>query len=262
MSIITLTTDWNKNDYYVGAIKGNILKRCHDISIIDISHDIQPFNIAQGAFVLRNSYHFFPANTIHIIGINNVDNADHDYLLVHAEQHYFIGVDNGVFSLIFNNIKPENILKLPNPKENKGVTFPSLSIFSEAACKIVEGESLASVGEQTDCFKERVPIRPIADESGITGNIIYIDSYKNVITNITEKFFTESLNKKSFEILVQSNHYRIKKISRHYSESPVGELVAVFNSLGLLEIAINCGNAADLLNLDINSKVRIRFIDK
>lgn len=262
MSIITLTTDWNKNDYYVGAIKGMIMKRCRDITIIDISHNIQPFNIAQGAFVLRNSYHFFPDNTIHIIGINNVDNAEHDYLLVYANKHYFIGADNGIFSLIFNNIKPERIAKLTKPKDNKGITFPSLSIFSEAACKVIEGADPASVGENTDHFKERIPIRPIADDSGITGNIIYIDSYKNVITNISENFFNESLKTKTFEILVQSNHYRIKKISRHYAEAPVGELVAVFNSLGLLEIAINCGNAADLLNLDINSKVRIRFIDK
>lgn len=258
MSIITLTTDWKKNDYYTGAIKGAILSQCPTARIMDISHQVDPFNTAQGAFILRNCYHFYPDDTIHIISINSTQTKNQENLLIYTAGQYFIGPDNGMFSLIFGNNKEMNIYRLNSFEESAG-TFPALYLFADAACKLINGTEPKHIGTASEEYNKQTPLRPTIDESGITGSVVYIDSYKNAITNISQTFFEQHQQQRPFEILIQSNHYRIKNISKYYGEVPVGELVALFNSAGLLEIAINSGNAADLLNLNTNSSIRIRF---
>jgi hypothetical protein len=261
MSIITLTTDWNRNDFYVGALKGALLQKCHNGQIVDISHQIQPFNIAQSAFVLRNSYSFFPKGSIHIIGVSTDLALFERYLAVKAHGHYFIGADNGVFGLILQN-DIEKAVEIDLTENEKPGTFPELYIFAEATAHIFKKHELAKLGKPAEDVKKQIPLRATVDEAGITGGVIYIDSYKNAITNISKHFFEEAIGDKRYEILVQSNHYKIRGVSSNYGDVPVGELVAVFNSVDLLEIAINNGNAAELLNLTTNSNVRIRFIDK
>jgi S-adenosylmethionine hydrolase len=106
---------------------------------------------------------------------------------------------------------------------------------------------------------KQVPMLPTIDESVINGSVIYIDSYKNAFTNINRELFDQIGKGRPFDIFVQSNHNRINRLNKRYGESSLGEMLALFNSIGLLEIAINGGNAADLLNLSINSSVRIKF---
>ena len=101
MPIITLTTDWNKDDYYVGAAKGAIYSNCIDATIVDITHQIKPFNIFQAAFILKNSYRFYPSGTVHIIGVKTEIYADQKYIAAEFEGQYFLGTDNGIFSLLF-----------------------------------------------------------------------------------------------------------------------------------------------------------------
>ena len=113
--------------------------------------------------------------------------------------------------------------------------------------------------EKKEEFNKRVPLRPTIDESVIIGSVVYIDSYSNAITNITADLFYRIGNKRKFQIFVQSNTNRINKISKNYNENPEGELLALFNSLNLLEVAMNGGNAAEILALDTDSTVRVRF---
>ncbi len=256
MSIITLTTDWNKDDYYAGAVKGTILSNCPDVTVIDITHQIKPFNIYQAAFILKNTYKYYPSESVHIIGVKTEPFADHNYLIAEFDNQYFLGTDNGVFSLLF---KDDDTVKYFSLKDYEQSSFPTLNVFAAVACSLVQGEKPESIGTEAEAINRRVPLRATIEENILTGSVVYIDSFQNAITNISKDLFDRIGNGKPFKIYVQSNHYVISKINKAYQETTVGEILAIFNSLNLLEIAINGGNAAELLNLDTNSSIRIKF---
>jgi len=256
MPIITLTTDWNKNDFYVGAIKGSIYSNCIDAKVVDITHGIKPFNIYQAAFILRNCYKFYPKGSVHIIGVKTESYKNQKYLAAEFEGQYFLGTDNGIFSLLFKDDAPVKFIELVGYEHS---SFPVLDVFSKVACKLIKQEQFESLGTEHTKITRRVPLRATIDESVITGSIVYIDSFQNAITNVSTGLFNRIGNGRSFKIYVQSNRYVISKINKAYQETSVGELLAIFNSLNLLEIAINGGNAAELLNLDTSSSIRIKF---
>ncbi len=259
MTIVTLTTDWNANDYYVGAIKGKILSQSTQAQVVDISHQVPPFNITQAAFILRNCFYNFPRGSVHIIGVNTEGGKDVPFLLVEYQNHYFIGTDNGIFGLLFSE-PPSRIIELKSP--NKLHSFSSFSVFSEAAARLANGDKPDALGKVVKKYQERIPLRAAIDKSVITGSVIYIDSFRNAITNITKELFDRIGENRPFEIYVQSNHYMITRLNNYYHETAPGEILAIFNSVGLLEIAINKGNAADLLNLTTNSSIRVKFKEK
>lgn len=256
MSIITLTTDWSKDDYYLGAIKGAIYNNCIDVTIVDITHQVKSFNIYQAAFILKNTYKFYPKGTVHIIGVKTEIFGNQKYLAAEFEGQYFLGTDNGIFSLIFKDTDQVKIISVEGYGES---SFPVLDVYTQVACKLIQGIEFDSLGIEAKEINRRVPLRATIDESVISGSIVYIDSFQNAITNVSYDLFNRIGNGRAFKIFVQSNHYVISKINRTYQETSVGELLAIFNSLNLLEIAINGGNAAELLNLDTNSSIRIKF---
>jgi S-adenosylmethionine hydrolase len=256
MPIITLTTDWNSNDYYLGALKGKILSQCPDAVIVDICHQIQPFNIHQASFIIRNSFPNFPEGTIHMIGVNTEGGPDSPFLIIKYENHYFIGTDNGIFGLLFS-AEPEMIISIKTKEKIPG--FSGISLLTDAACRLYKGVQPESLGTSVKSFKKRIPTRAAIDESVINGSVIYIDSYKNAITNISRELFERVGKNRPFEIFVRSNHYKIDRINNFYHETSPGEILAIFNSIGLLEIAMNMGNVAELLDLSVNSSVRVKF---
>jgi S-adenosylmethionine hydrolase len=260
MPVITLTSDWNQNDYYLAAVKGRILQKDENIRIIDINHNIRSFNSVQAAFILRNSYPHFPKGSIHLNFVNAERINNQQFIAIKAHDHYFIGVDNGTFSLVING-PADQIVRLKALEEDEYTSFPGLFTFTSAACELAKNQDLRKIGEEVKEMEERIPLRATIDENSITGTVIYTDSYGNVITNIKKELFERITKAHSFEIYVQSKHYVINKIYQNYSSVPSGELVAVFNSAGLLEIAINNGNARKLLNLGLNSNIRIEFLN-
>jgi S-adenosylmethionine hydrolase len=260
MTIVTLTTDWNTNDYYVGAIKGKILSQSSHAQVVDISHQVSPFNITQAAFILRNCFYNFPRGSVHIIGVNTEGGKEMPFLVIEYKKHYFVGTDNGIFGLIFSE-EPERIIELKSPAEVK--SFSSFSIFATAASRLANGEKPEALGKTVEKYQERTPLRAAIDKSGITGSVIYIDSFRNAITNITRDLFERIGEGRTFEIYPQSNHYIITRLNNYYHETAPGEILALFNSVDLLEIAINKGNAADLLNLSTSSSsIRVKFKEK
>ena len=259
MSIITLTTDWNSEDYYIGAFKGKILSLINNAVIVDITHKVIPFNTYHAAFVLRNSYFHFPGGTIHIILVNTEPSEKYPFLIVKAKGHYFIGADNGVFDLIIND-SPELIIKLNISEYTNLKSYSAFDIFADAVFAVSQDNDISRLGTPIEMYNQRTPLRATIEGKSITGNVIYIDSYMNAITNITTELFERVRQGRLFEIYVQSKHYKITIINDFYHQSPVGELLAIFNSAGLLEIAINNGSAARLLNLELNSTVRIVFL--
>lgn len=257
MAIITLTSDWNNSDNYVGAVKGSILSLCPSIPLVDISHQVQPFNIAQAAYILRNCYKHFPEGTVHVCAVLSDTKENRPHLVVKNHEQYFISADNGIFGLMFPD-GWDYAIKLP---QSENPTFPTLSTLVPAACSLAQGKAIEEMGDEyLDVYKQ-IPLRPTIDESVISGSIIYIDSYKNVISNVSKELFDRVGKGRRFEILVQSNYNKTTKISTTYYDVLPGELVTLFNSSNLLEVAIHNGTASTLLNLDIGSTVRIKFYD-
>lgn len=258
MHIITLTSDWNENDYYVASLKGKILSICPEVRIVDINHRVKPFNTAHAAFVVRNSYSNFPQDTIHIIAVNSEPEEGGQLLAARINKHYFLFADNGILGLIGGD-EPELVVKLDEPPEHGAPSFISMSIFAEVACSLASGRPMNELGTPTETYSKQTPLRPTIEDQTITGSVIHIDSFQNAITNISRELFERVGNGRPFSIYVQSKHYMIQKINTRYNETVPGELMALFNAVNLLEIAIRNGNAAGLLKLSTNSTVRVEF---
>ena len=182
MQIITLTTDWNQNDFYVASVKGRILSSCPDVTIIDISHQIQTFKIIQAAFVLKNSYSNFPDGTIHIIAVNSIADKDKPLVVVKAHKHFFITCDNGLFGLLLDE-DPGKIIRI-NTDLYKTGSFIAFDVFCKVACDLIKGKKLEDIGTASDKLNKHIPVLPAIDESLINGSVVYIDSFRNAITNI------------------------------------------------------------------------------
>lgn len=266
MAIITLTSDYGDKDYFKAAIKGAILTESPEAQIIDISHQISPFNTQEAAYVLKNAYHHFPEGTIHMIGIDAEATKTKLHIACKVDGHYFIGADTGIFSLMFPHIKAEEIIALNIAQESDSIPFPMKDVFVKAACHINRGGTLGVIGRKKDQLRELKDFQPTLSEDRkvINGQVIYIDHYGNVISNITEKFFRESISGKTFEIKLPRRHV-IKSLHRSYSQVVEGEMLALFNSAGHLEIAINKGDAnlangaSGLLGIKVKDRISIEF---
>lgn len=258
MHMITLTSDWKENDFYVASLKGKLLSACPEAQIIDITHRIKAFNSSQAAFIVRNSYPNFPKNTIHIIAVNSEPDAGRELLAAKKDDHYFLCADNGILGLL-GGTEPEEVIALTAPHKGDPDTFIALSVFASAACEISRGTALSKLGSPVKDFVRQTPLRATIENQTITGSVIHIDSFQNAITNISRELFERIGNGRSFKIYVQSKHYMLDRINKQYHETDPGELLAIFNSTGLLEIAIRDGNAAGLLKLNTNSTIRVEF---
>lgn len=257
MAIITLTTDLGYKDFYQAALKGAILTLQPHLNIIDITHSISPFNIPQAAFVLKNAFPYFPKGTVHLIGINSVFDEQVKYLAIEYKEHFFIGSDNGVFSLIFNE-EPTSIVELNIMQDLKFLHFPLTDIFAKAAAHLANGGKLLEIGIPVNEIEQRMNLQPVIETNVIKGSVIYIDSFQNVITNISKDLFSSIQQNRDFILYFRKNE-SISQLSWHYNEVPEGEKLCLFGISNYLEIAINKGNASGLLGLHLGDIVRVEF---
>ncbi|MEK6153538.1 SAM-dependent chlorinase/fluorinase [Flavobacteriaceae bacterium 3-367] len=276
MAIITLTTDFGHKDHFVGAIKGTIYRELPDAKIVDISHNISPFNIQECAYLLKNSYKAFPEGTIHIVGVDSEPSPENQHIAVFVDGHYFLSANNGVICLITSEIKPEKIVEINIPNPMQG-SFPVLDVFVQVACHIARGGTLEVVGKPFDQLKELKEFSPRITDNGktIIGSVIYIDNYGNVVTNIQKSLFDAYRNGRKFEL--NARNKRITEIHHTYSDilnfdlpktqrKGPGDLLALFNSSDYIELAIyksdlnTVGGASTLLGLDYRDTIIINFI--
>ena len=258
MPIITLTSDWGLRDHYLGAVKGALVSQVPEATVIDITHSIPVFDLNQAAFIIRNFYKNYPAGTIHILAINAEASIETPHTLVVHEGHYFIGADNGIFSLIFDE-PPEKIIELEVMQDSDYFTFPTRDVFIKVAVHIAKGKPVDELGHPKQSLLQKIPFAPVIDGDLIKGKVIYIDNYENVFTNISEPLFHSMTRGKKFAILLRSANYRITEISKSYKDVVEGEMLALFSTTGLLEIAINQGKASSLLGLKIDKSVLIEI---
>lgn len=256
MPLITLTTDWGLRDQHVSVLKGMLLNKIPKATIIDISHDVQPFNIAQAAYLFRNAYTHFAESTLHIIGVSSFAGNDTELIAIKKNSYGFIGMNDGFFSLVFDD-KPVDMITL-SPGDNQFTAYDFRAIVN-ATQHILAGKNIYELGGRPAEFVMRGGFRPVIEEDVIRGSIIYIDEMGNVITNIDKKLFEEQRSNRNFEINARRQQYLITTLSTSYAEVERGNLLALFNTGGFLEIAINQGNAAMLLGLKHNDTIRIDF---
>lgn len=257
MAIITLTTDFGLKDHYAGAVKGAILKELPGATIVDISHQIEKYNIQDASYILRACYTDFPKGTVHIIGLISEFVATAGYIAVEASGHYFIGADNGIFSLLFDE-PPSKIIEIAIPN-NQELSFPVRDIFVKPACLLANGGQIEHIGTPKKNLLQRIPFRAASMGDNIRGSIIYVDSYGNTITNIHKQLFDQVGKGRPFVIEMARNNV-IDKISKDYNEVPEGEIMALFNASEQIEIAMRNGKVSAMLNLKLNDSITIRFL--
>ena len=275
MSVITLTTDFGIKDHYVGSVKGALFNELENVNIVDVSHNISPFNIVEAAYIVENSYKNFPEGSIHIIGVDSEKTIEQSHLVIKLDNHFFICANNGIMSLLASKINPEKIIEI-NIHNDKITTFSVIDVFVKIAAHIYRGGSIDLVGNQIFKLKELYNLNPILNEKSneISGNVIYVDNYDNVVTNISKKTFIEFGKSRSFEI--NARNYIFKEIVSSYGNAirfdikkenrkEIGKKIALFNKSNYLELSIyksnpeTFGGAASLFGLNYRDVITIKF---
>jgi S-adenosylmethionine hydrolase len=247
MPLLTITSDIGQQDFLVGAVKGQLLQNCATYNFIDITHQLSPFNFPQAAYVCRNAIRNFPKGTFHLILVNTFDEKPEHMLLAHHNGHYIGCADNGLLTMILEEL-PQKVVGLHLEKTQQKNILYCTSVFSKAFAELQNGLPIEQVGDPNVSIRVKNALRPMLGNNWIEGQIIFIDNFENVIVNITREEFEEQRKGRSFKIAFKRDEV-IDKISDSYADVNDGEKLAMFNSAGYLEIAMNKGNAAGLFGL-------------
>jgi len=249
--IITLTTDYGTNDHLVGTLKGVILKICPDVTIVDISHDVTPYDLLDGALTIGSSYSYFPARTIHVVVVDPGVGTERRPLLVTGENQYFIAPDNGVLSLVYE--KEENVLvRHANVEhyylEPVSKTFHGRDVFAPVAAWLAKGAQASAMGEEITEYKKFAMPKPKAGEGSTKGVVLRVDGFGNLITN----FRAEDLPAAAIEngtVQFTIGTHSVAKLVDTFAKGAPGEAFAYIGSNGFVEIGINRGNAAKSMGI-------------
>jgi S-adenosylmethionine hydrolase len=257
MPVFTLTTDFGLRDHYVASLKGTILRQCPQAQIIDITHQVSSFNINEAAFTLHNAYAQFPANTLHLVSVESFEAVSSRYIALERNGHFFIGPDNGIFSLAFHET-PQQAAELIDGATAATSPFPIKDYLVGTACQLASSQDVFQFGEKVTNLARRTSLQPVRQESMIRGTIIHIDAFENAITNIDRELFNTVAQGRNF-VLTYRGRDTIEKLNGNYCEALEGEVLCMFNTSGYLEIAIKKGKASSLLGLSVNDTVQIDF---
>jgi len=275
MAIVTLTTDFGHKDYSVSVIKAALIRQIPEVTVIDVSHEISPYNPSETAYILKNAFRAFPEGSVHIIGVESEWTPENVHLAMEFEGHYFIGADNGILSMIKEDLKATKMVEI-NIHQAVISSFPVLDVFIHVAAHIARKGALEVIGKPISKIRELTNIKPVINPEGnqILGSVIYIDNYGNVVTNIKKSLFNEIGKSRSFIIFART--VKFKTIYQGYSEAidfslpknkreEDGKKLALFNSSGHLELAVyksnplTVGGAGTLFGLDYRDPVTIQF---
>jgi S-adenosylmethionine hydrolase len=218
----------------------------------DITHEIDHFDIAQAAFVLKSAYKSYPPGTVHLIMVHHRLDSQ-DVLCIEYDNQYFIAPDSGILTLMFDNL--ETAIRLPNHD-----THSWQMVMARAVAGIQNGQAVSSLGDEIPDFERKIHLKAVVTQAYVKGAAIYIDGYENIVFNITEELFKQVQNGRPFE-LYYKRHDPITVIHEHYHQVPVGEVACIFNHAGYLELGINMGRAASLLGFKIDDIIQIHFAE-
>jgi len=256
-SLITLTTDFGLQDHYVGVLKAIILSVAPDVRLIDISHDIPPQDIMAGAWVVRNTAMLYPPGSVHLVVVDPGVGTSRKPIAMRIKDQYFVGPDNGTFSLIADQYEHEAI-ELTNKsfwRPDPSSTFHGRDIFAPVAAHLAAGADFAKLGRPLDNLQTYRWAVPINDKDGVQGWIVHIDRFGNLISNIPEQFIDETGARSRLKIYVGNTI--LNSLATTFADVPDGEPAAYIGSSGMLEIAINKGNAREMLGVQKGAQISI-----
>ena len=257
------------------------MARRPDLQLVDISHEIPNYDIVQAAFIFKKVWPHYPAGTLHLISVNDYYQPRGRFVALEKDGQFFIGPDNGIFSLIFGQLPQEvHVIEFPgegedstafaanseqgedqrkSKKRKNSSNHPgSLSaIYAWAVGQIIEG-GLAGVGPVAEKRLERIPFQPVIGKNYIRGSVVFIDKFDNALTNISRELFEQVGQGRGFYLQLRRNE-PIDGLSFRYQDVPEGEALIKFNSDDELEIAINLGKAAGLMSIAVEDTVQVDF---
>ncbi len=280
MSIITLLTDYGLKDHFVGALKGKIITQMPDVTLIDISHDVDPFNVAQASYLIEAAYSSFPKGTVHLIGVDSEMNMENKHIAMQWNDHYFIAADNGILSLLTQKIIPQKIFAI-NIHDRLDSNATALDVFVTVATHLSKGGLPNVIGKEITTLKNLFQLQPsVENNSIIKGCVIYIDHFGNVVSNIQKNLFLEIGKGRPYEIVFNAksnlkSKNAIKTIYPKYADlinnddfsSNIydGHRIAIFNEGNYLELGMfrsnpkSSGGASSLFGLNYRDTVEIIF---
>ena len=257
MAVITFMSDFGTEDHYVAAVKAAIVSKSPNQPITDISHSIRPYDIAHAANVLKHVYKDFPEKTVHLVAVDAMREKS-KAIALELDGHFFVGFDSGLFSLITSK-KPSQVSIL----ENGQSTFPAKHVLAQVALDLAGGKGLKDVGSLVDSIKELYDRQLKVTKREIAGNVVSVDHYGNLITNISKSEFDKILeiNGSGVRFAIRFGREIFDHTHEFFTDVESGDCFVLFNSSGDLQIGINKGNASELLGLSADAPVIIEFIN-
>ncbi len=258
--IVTLTTDFGGNDHLVAAMKGVILKINPDVRVVDISHNVLPFDILDGALVIGQAYKYWPLRTIHVVVVDPGVGSARRPILVSGDQHYFVAPDNGVLSMVYEREEKVTVRHITaehyfqNPVSQ---TFHGRDIFAPVAAWLAKNGQAPSFGEEVTDFVRFTMPKPKTANGATKGVVLKIDHFGNLITNLTAEDAPQILTGAAFKLSVANKE--VSKLAQSYSQCAQGEPFAIIGSSGFLEISMSKGNAARTLGAQRGAEVTLQF---
>jgi S-adenosylmethionine hydrolase len=258
MNIVSFLSDFGSEHGYVGSVKGVILTHNPAAAIIDISHQVESFNVREAAYILFTYYKYFPSKTVHLAVIDPGVGSDRDPIVIETSNYYFVGPDNGLFSEIISReavkiykIIPEKLLNINGIVNTFSATFHARDIFAPAAALLSKGVSINLISEKFEKKPVVFSIHYSFNNDVIKAEIMAVDRFGNLITNLLRDDFEQRIGGEIKEIRIKNDV--ITDLSNTYSDAECGQLLALWGSSGFLEISVNRGNASKILSCNTGS---------
>jgi hypothetical protein len=258
MSVISLITDFGLSDNFAGVMKAVILQINPQVKIVDICHQVKPQDVRQAAFLLSSSFRFFPPKTVHLVVVDPGVGSRRRKIIVRTKDYYFVAPDNGVLAPVLRDEPLKEIIEITNERyflKPVSCTFHGRDIFAPISAYLSKGESPAKFGRAVKSFRPLDLPAVKINRRELSGEIIHIDGFGNLISNIDKSTLESFIKNKRFSIRLKNN--TLRRISRSYVEETAGKPLALIGSFGCLEIAVNAGSARDYLKASKGDKIRV-----
>ena len=255
--VVALLTDFGVRDHCVGTMKGVILGICADVTLVDISHDVAPYDVLAGALELAASYHYFPAGAIFLAVVDPGVGTARRGIAVDTGDYRFVAPDNGVLTLALEHHPPKRVVELSERRYARPIvsrTFEGRDRFAPAAAWLATGVDLAALGRSTDDLHRLDVPRLTVNAGAILGEVVRVDRFGNLVTNIDRRSFN-TIAGHSFEVWV--GEYQVKRIVSTYADGEAGEICALFGSADELEISSNGASVSALLGIARGAPVHV-----
>lgn len=259
LGLITLLTDFGDRDYFVASMKGVILTINPHATIVDLSHHVPPHSVEEAAYLLKSCHRYFPEGTVHVAVVDPGVGTRRRSLVVKTARYYFLGPDNGLFSYIFNEEDEVEVREIENQRyriESVGHTFDGRDLFAPAAAGLTTNQPFESFGRRIEEWVTFPIVEPKRGANGLVGEVVYVDHFGNLITNLTLKHVDAVRSAAPSEgSALQIAGHRVNGLAASYAEGSKVELSALINSNGAIEVFIKEGNAAQRIKVGRGAEI-------